>query len=230
MKKYRTAIIVFGVLLILGLYLRKQYLEIKPKIELLSKLKQAPIPEIKFTQLDIMKDGDLVFHRSLSPQSEAIALATHSEYTHCGIVYKIENDYFIYEAIEPVKLTPLIEWMGRGKGGAYTVKRLKNAEAILTPATIKKLKQVGEKYKAKHYDPYFEWSDSRIYCSELIWKVYKEATGLEIGKLQKLKGFDLTSDVVKNKMKERYGNRIPMNETVISPSSIFESELLFTVK
>jgi hypothetical protein len=31
-------------------------------------------------------------------------------------------------------------------------------------------------------------------------------------------------------MKERYGNRIPMNEIVISPAAIFDSELLITVK
>ncbi len=38
--------------------------------------------------------------------------------------------------------------------------------------------------------------------------------------------FDLSSAAVKNKMKERYGNKIPLNELVISPAAIFESELL----
>jgi hypothetical protein len=31
-------------------------------------------------------------------------------------------------------------------------------------------------------------------------------------------------------MKERYGNRIPMDETVISPVAIFDSELLTNIK
>jgi hypothetical protein len=31
-------------------------------------------------------------------------------------------------------------------------------------------------------------------------------------------------------MKERYGDKIPMNETVISPAAIFESDLLMTIK
>jgi hypothetical protein len=35
---------------------------------------------------------------------------------------------------------------------------------------------------------------------------------------------------IKKKMKERYGNKIPMNEIVISPAAIFDSELLQTVK
>jgi uncharacterized protein YycO len=66
-------------------------------------------------------------------------------------------------------------------------------------------------------------------CSELIWKVYKEATGLEVGKLEKLKDFDLTSKQVKQKMKERYGDNIPLDETVITPVSIYNSELLIQV-
>lgn len=31
-------------------------------------------------------------------------------------------------------------------------------------------------------------------------------------------------------MKERYVNKIPLNETVISPAAVFDSELLITVK
>ena len=66
--------------------------------------------------------------------------------------------------------------------------------------------------------------------TELIWKIYQRATGLEIGKLEKLSSFDLSAEAVKKKMKERYGNKIPLNETVISPAAVFESELLIMVK
>jgi uncharacterized protein YycO len=92
------------------------------------------------------------------------------------------------------------------------------------------MKREGEKFKGKNYDMTFEWSDDKMYCSELIWKVYQRATGIEIGKLEKLSAFDLTSEVVKNKMKERYGDDIPMGEKVISPAAIFDSELLIIVK
>lgn len=69
-----------------------------------------------------------------------------------------------------------------------------------------------------------------IYCSELIWKIYKEGTGIEIGNLEQLKDFDLNHPIVKAKLKERYGNNIPKNEKVISPSAMFNSELLYTVE
>ena len=73
---------------------------------------------------------------------------------------------------------------------------------------------------------YFGWSDDRIYCSELVWKIYKEALGIELGKLQQLKEFDLSHPIVQKKLKERYGNNIPYDEKVISPAAIFESEEL----
>lgn len=177
-----------------------------------------------------IKNGDLIFQTSLSRQSIAIQVATHSKYSHCGLIYKEGNDFFVFEAVQPVKRTPLDKWIARGENGKFVIKRLKNAEQVLTPATLQKMKRVSEGFTGKNYDLTFEWSDDKIYCSELIWKVYQRATGLEIGKLQKLSDFDLTNEVVKKKMTERYGGKIPMNEIVISPSSIFDSELLATVK
>jgi uncharacterized protein YycO len=184
----------------------------------------------KLADQDEIQNGDLIFQTSLSEQSKAIQLATKSEYSHCGIIFKEGKDFFVFEAIQPVKRTPLDKWIARGKNGVYIIKRLKNAEQVLTPTTISKMKQVGDEFRGKNYDLTFEWSDDKIYCSELIWKIYQRATGIEIGKLEKLSDFDLTSDAVKKKMKERYGNEIPLNEIVISPASIFNSELLITVK
>ena len=84
----------------------------------------------------------------------------------------------------------------------------------------------GEKYRGKHYDAFFEWSDERIYCSELVWKIYKTVTGLELGALKPLASYDLSSDIVKQTMAQRYGNKIPLQEKMIAPSAIFESDLL----
>jgi uncharacterized protein YycO len=177
-----------------------------------------------------LMDGDLIFQTSTSEQSKAIQAATHSKYSHCGIIYKEANDFYVFEAVQPVKITTLDKWIARGEKGKYVIKRLKDAEKLLTPTAIQKIKKIGEEYNGKNYDVTFEWSDDKIYCSELIWKVYKRAIGLELGKLQKLKDFDLTAKVVQQKMTERYGTKIPLDETVISPSSIFDSELLEIVE
>jgi len=176
-----------------------------------------------------IRDGDIIFQESLSSQSIAIQQATKSKYSHCGIIFKSGDKYYVYEAVQPVKSTPVDKWIARGKDGHYVIKRLKDADRVLTSAVLGKMKKEGEKFHRKNYDLTFEWSDDKIYCSELVWKIYKRGAGIEVGKLQKLKEFDLTSDIVKKKLEERYGNKIPLNETVISPVAIYNSELLETV-
>lgn len=173
--------------------------------------------------------GDVIFQESMSDLSTAIKLATHSKYSHCGILFSKDNQLYVYEALQPVRYTPLQQWIARGKGSHYVLKRLKNADATLTAATLDKMMKTGEKYNGKDYDFYFGWSDERIYCSELVWKIYHEVTGLELGKLEQLKDFDLSSAPVKNKMKEIYGDKIPLSEKIISPVSMFNSPLLITV-
>ncbi len=63
------------------------------------------------------------------------------------------------------------------------------------------MKEVGDQLKGKPYDTTFEWSDNKIYCSELVWKIYQRGAGIEIGKLQRLKEFDLSNAIVKAIMK-----------------------------
>ena len=136
---------------------------------------------------------------------------------------------FVFEAVAPVKYTQLEEWIARGEGKKFVVKRLKDASTILTTGAIEKLRAVERTFEGKPYDLTFAWSDDRMYCSELVWKVYDRALGIEVGSLQRLKEFNLDDPAVKAKLKERYGNSVPLDETVISPSSIYESERLVTV-
>ncbi len=181
------------------------------------------------TETKGFQNGDIIFQTSTSEQSKAIQIATGSKYSHMGIIYKQGNDFFVYEAVQPVKLTRLNDWIKRGENEHFVVKRIKKSDNLLTPETLTKMKQVGEKYAGKDYDLYFEWSDSRIYCSELFWKIYKEAVGLEIGKLERLSDFNLTDNFVKQKLEERYGDNIPKDELVISPASMFNSSNLITI-
>jgi hypothetical protein len=174
-------------------------------------------------------NGDIIFHTSKSSQSVAIQLATKSEFSHMGIVYVRDGRPVVFEAVEPVKATPLDEWVARGEDGHYVVKRLSNAAVALTPDALARMQRIGEGFAEKHYDLYFEWSDERIYCSELVWKIYERGLGVEIGELQVLGDFDLTSPAVRQKLKERWGDNPPLDEKVISPAAILGSELLVEV-
>jgi hypothetical protein len=220
----KKLILLFGILamILLGQFLIKNnYYKGKSSV---NKEALKPINNNKF------KEGDIIFQTSLSAQSKAIQLATKSKYSHCGIIYKENEQFFVFEAVQPVKKTPIEKWILRGNNEEYVIKRLTNAIVILTPSVLEKMKEESAKIDGKNYDLTFEWSDDKIYCSELVWKIYKQATGLEIGKLQKLSEFDLSNEIVKKKMNERYGNKIPLNEIVISPAAIFESPLLETIQ
>lgn len=175
------------------------------------------------------RDGDIIFHTSRSTQSTAIQEATNSKYSHMGIIFFRNGTPYVYEAIKTVQHTPLKKWISRGEGGHFVVKRLREAGRILGPAAIAKLRQEAIKYQGKPYDLTFEWSDRRIYCSELVWKIYDRALGIRIGRLQKFSDFSLSEPVVKTKIKERYGNKFPMGETVISPGEMFSFEDLTVV-
>jgi uncharacterized protein YycO len=177
-----------------------------------------------------LKNGDIIFQTSTSTQSKAIQAATNSKYSHIGILYIQENEYFVYEASSTVKMTPLNEWINNGFDGKYVVKRIKDSENILTTDALKRMKKMGEKFKGKGYDQYFEWSDEKIYCSELVWKIYKQAVNIELGSLEKLSDFNLTAKEVQDKLNERYKGKIPYNEIVISPAKIFNSDRLVIVE
>ncbi|QSB25815.1 YiiX family permuted papain-like enzyme [Flavobacterium sp. CLA17] len=174
------------------------------------------------------KDGDVIFQTSESKQCEAVRIATHSKFSHCGIIYDINGKWFVFEAVQPVKLTPLEEWIKHGKNSKYVVKRLKN-DSVLKPEVLQKMKQYSQQFDGKEYDAYFEWTDDRIYCSELVWKIYKNGAGIELSKLQHLKDFNLEDERVKKVLKERYGTTIPLEEEVVSPSNLADSKLLTTI-
>ncbi len=182
------------------------------------------------TELDKLKSGDLIFQTSNSRQSVPIQMATHSEYSHLGMVFEKEGELFVYEAVQPVQIVDIKTYINRGNGGNYVVKRLKNADKVLTDEVLANMEKIAKSHLGKNYDIYFNWSDSKMYCSEYVWKIYKRATGLEIGKLRHLEDFDLSSRTVKRIMKERYGNNIPYKEKMISPGDMFNSELLEEVK
>lgn len=176
-----------------------------------------------------LKDGDIIFQTSESRQCEAVRIATNSKFSHCGIIYEIKGEKYVYEAVQPVKITPLKEWISHGKDSKYLVKRLKNDTAFLTPTVLEKMKTYGSQFKNKDYDLYFEWSDEKIYCSELVWKIYKNGAGIELCKLESLKNFKLDNPKVKEILRERYGNTIPLEEKVVAPSQLVDSPLLETV-
>lgn len=110
-----------------------------------------------------------------------------------GIVYVGQDgEPSVFEAVQPVKLTPLAEWISRGEGRRFAAKRLVNADSILTREKLAAMKRVGESFAGLDYDLFSEWTDERMYCSELVWKIFDLGAGVDIGDLEALGDFDLS--------------------------------------
>jgi hypothetical protein len=173
-----------------------------------------------------LQNGDIIFQASSNP---ALELATKSKYTHCGVIFEHNGEWMVFEAVQPVKMTPLRKWIARNDDKHFVVKRLQNADAVLTQDVLQQMKAIGKTWLGKNYDVQFMWSDENLYCSELVWKLYERTTGIELAKLQHLRDYDLSSDVVKKQLRDRYGKKVPLDELVITPVALFESSLLTTV-
>ena len=106
MKKSVTIFGIIGLVIIIVFYVKKEFY--KPVTQ--SKITSKQIASLADSSM--IKDGDIIFQTSLSQQSHAIQLATHSKYSHCGLIFKRKSgvdEWCVLEAVQPVKWTPLAE-------------------------------------------------------------------------------------------------------------------------
>ncbi|MBL9116795.1 MAG: hypothetical protein JNJ83_17435 [Verrucomicrobiaceae bacterium] len=133
------------------------------------------------------KEGDILFQSlAHNPLIDAIEGSTRSPFSHCGIVTHSRRGWRVLEAIGPVQEIPLGHWIVQGREAKFAVYRLhKN----LQPKVPDMLRAARE-FLGRPYDIQYELDDAKIYCSELIYKAWKSATGEEMGKLVKLGQLD----------------------------------------
>jgi hypothetical protein len=169
--------------------------------------------------------GDLIFQVSGSEQAEVVRLVTGATYGHVGIVFIVDGVPKVLEAGgRDVHYTSLDGFMRRT--GDYVVKRMKNADVLLTPAMLQEMQVRGEEFLGAPYDRVFNWSDDEFYCTELAWKIYESVLDVELGDLNAIGDFNLTHPRVQAMLQQRYGDNVPLDETVISPAALFASDLL----
>ena len=115
--------------------------------------------------------GDVIMQSDeFKGSAAAIKTLTLSKYNHVGVVIEINDNLYIAEALATVRYTPIDVYIERGKD--YKHLRLKKE---LTDIQKKKITKSIKKHKGKKYDPFLSWSDDRMYCSELVAKVYEDA-------------------------------------------------------
>jgi hypothetical protein len=187
---------------------------------------------IKATDL---QTGDLLFEQSTSSQAALIQQATHSKWTHVAIAMR-RNSGSPMAAIEsagPVGFVSIDALLARSRDGCLVVMRLRDREHILTPDKVDALREFLSKQTGKPYDALFLWDDDSMYCSELVWKSFKSACAIELGKVGQWSELDFHSPTVMEAIKKRYERRNQpldmdklMHEKIITPAAIYNSPLL----
>lgn len=91
------------------------------------------------------------------------------------------------------------------------------------------MKAEGERAMGRPYDLRFDMDDERIYCSELVQKIYERGAGVQVGAIERFRDMDLTGPAARRILDERFGDAIPADREVVTPAALFRSPLLLTV-
>ncbi len=180
-----------------------------------------------------LKTGDIVFQKTTTSASDAIMLASGSQYTHVGLVDVDANGKAtVIEAVGPVRTISLEEWIGKGNGKRVTVKRIKGLE----DAQAKEAIVSARRYLGLPYDHYFYETRDQIYCSELVYAAFKDGPGLTVGREEKVRDLNIDTGAAQKLIKQRWKTHplckakgatsfkacydLILDQTLVTPASI----------
>jgi hypothetical protein len=192
-----------------------------------SRQPSGPVVELAGVRV---RDGDLVFQESLSAQSSMVGALTRSPWTHMGVVFIDDGAPMVFEANARVGKAALASWVARGRTRSAVVKRLRNADDVLTPSALEAMRELSNGWMALPYDAQFLWSDRAMYCSELAYKLFERGAHVAIGRIQHASELELSDDRVQRALRERFrpGEFNPA-EAVVTPASMFTDEQVVIV-
>ena len=156
-----------------------------------------------------LKEGDIVFQTSTSQQAPLIIAATHSPWSHCGVIIEKADGLYVLEAVSTVRLTSYNQWVKRGRGGVAKMKRY----------TQEPIKIKYSKYLGKPYDTAFKFENDKWYCSELVYEIYKQQFGVELCVPRPVSDYNIKG--ADHVLKKR---GISKNQLVVAPSDLYESK------
>lgn len=168
------------------------------------------------------QEGDVIF-QSLPRSRLVVAIegATHSPFSHCGVVARRNNRWFVVEAFDGVEETPLPEFLFRGRGHGFAVFRLQSQHRDWA----KPMSDATREYMGRPYDVRYRMDDEKIYCSELIYKAYGDVTGGEqLGELVQLRKLDWQPYAETIEYFE--GGPVPLDREMITPRDLANANQL----
>lgn len=168
-----------------------------------------------------IREGDVIFQTSKSQQSSLIQIATRSKITHCGIIVMKDGKPYVFETLKTLVLTPLDEFISRGEGGRYWLKRSEKDN----------IKIKYGNYWGIPYDLAFKFDNGKFYCSELIYDIYKNQFGIELCEPKKVQEYLILGSDKLPKIEEAMKKRgIVKEQYAVAPVDVFKSKHLKKVK
>ena len=124
---------------------------------------------------------------------------------------------FVLETLGILRVTLLNKFIERGEGGKYWIKRC--------PKEGVKIKYSN--YLGRSYDLAFRFNNSKYYCSELVYDIYKKQLGIELCKPKKVSDYLFVGvdrlPQIKRAMRRR---GITKEQYVVAPVDIYNSKYL----
>jgi len=127
------------------------------------------------------KEGDLILKQGDGPLSYHIMNATKEKYTHCGVLYKKENSWYVIHTVgggnnhqkaEGIQSTPLHQFTNHTADSMLYVCR-----AIFTKNAGEEIVKRAQYYLKQKipFDYRFSLlSEDKFYCSELLYHIFKD--------------------------------------------------------
>lgn len=165
----------------------------------------------------IIKQGDLIFRKGRSIESDVVLLMDNdSPYSHVGIAFLLNDSVFIVHAVpgdddadtDFVRFDFIEKFLDYENNSAGSVYRFCDTNYLNLPEKAANIAKSFYDNKIM-FDPEFSLrTEDKLYCTELVWKAYKNA------------GVDL----IDNKLDTAF---IPLGDgPFLYPSSLIKSKYL----
>ena len=171
-----------------------------------------------------LKTGHIVFQTLPGELSQAICEITESPISHCGMIIRKDNgELCVIEAIGPVRIVPFDDFIKNGIEKKFAVIKLKDNDFKEFDEVVTEAK----KFLGRPYDLLYRFDDENIYCSELLFKAFYNATKMEIAGKVKLRDLNYKGNV--GFIKAVTGGEIPLEREMVTPVDVYNSKLFVKV-
>lgn len=162
-----------------------------------------------------LKEGDILLQPLNCWSCHLIEDQEKSRFSHMAIVVKEGGELKVFEALEEVRVISLKKFKQRtSQGEKILVRRFRPGNDFLPDENF--YKEI-RKYKGLSYDHDFRWNNfdkkgEKIYCSELVYKIYSS-----LGYLNFTEAKIMEFDVNPREWDEYFNGDTPRGELGISP-------------